>query len=272
MNKAFPEFCLVAVVMISTAVSCAPRQTHRKALAATPEPEPTTRPAPTIKPKPTTRPKLTNRPAPRTDPQATARLKTIAKSLKPSDIDKIRQLIEDRANLNATGPDGAPLLYAAAKKGYVEIVELLLKENAHVDVAHDTAHMYTPLLIASHEGHLDVVKLLLAAGADVTAARRKEGGTALYLASYMGHRDIVKLLLTTKADINVGTYNSNFTPLFIAALMGNVDVVKLLLAAKADVNAVTGIGQTALTIAKHQKHGEIIQLLVAAGEIDPKTQ
>ncbi|MBT3201726.1 MAG: hypothetical protein HN350_17630 [Phycisphaerales bacterium] len=261
------SICLVAALTVGANLGCTAPDRPVATPKAVSTPKPATRPKPTTNPAPTTRPKLQS-----PINAATARLRAIADSLKPSDIDEIRQLIKLRADVNIVGEKGAPLLYAAAGDGYVEIVELLLKADACVDGAHNASYVHTPLLIASRQGHIEVVKLLLAANADVTVARRRNGGTALYLASYKGHRDIVKLLLTTKVDINAACYKSGIGPIFIASAMGNVDVVKLLITANVDVNALTNVGQTALTVAKHQKHHEIIQLLTAAGGIDPQAK
>ena len=55
------------------------------------------------------------------------------------------------------------------------------------------------------------------------------------------------------------------TALWIASHEGHAEVVKLLLAAKADVTPKAKDGKTALGIAKHEEHKEVVKLLEKAG-------
>jgi ankyrin repeat protein len=55
------------------------------------------------------------------------------------------------------------------KNGYLEIVELLLKNGA--DTNKSTKYGETPLSIACKYGHLEIVELLLKNGADVNPIR-----------------------------------------------------------------------------------------------------
>jgi ankyrin repeat protein len=48
----------------------------------------------------------------------------------------------------------------------------------------------TPLYIASQNGHSDIVNILIRNGADINLARNT-GATPLYIASQNGHSDVV---------------------------------------------------------------------------------
>lgn len=65
---------------------------------------------------------------------------------------------------------GASLLYYAAGKGDLDLVEALLARGAEVERSNDAGN--TPLMLAAARGHLDVVKRLLAAGAAPRHANR----------------------------------------------------------------------------------------------------
>lgn len=67
----------------------------------------------------------------------------------------------DKANLLGHTP-----LHAAARKGHVDIMEVLMEAGADVDVRSPRGH--TPLYIAMEAGELASVRLLLASGAKVT--------------------------------------------------------------------------------------------------------
>lgn len=70
-------------------------------------------------------------------------------------------MIRQGADVNK--PGWAPLHYAATN-GHLDIMRLLLEENAYIDAA--SPNNTTPLMMAAHYGTPSAVKLLLEAGAD----------------------------------------------------------------------------------------------------------
>jgi hypothetical protein len=70
-------------------------------------------------------------------------------------------LINKGADVNK--PGWAPLHYAATN-GHLEVMNLLLEQNAYIDAA--SPNGTTPLMMAAHYGTESAVKLLLEAGAD----------------------------------------------------------------------------------------------------------
>ena len=75
----------------------------------------------------------------------------------------VRKLIARDADVNK--PGWAPLHYAATT-GRVDIMQILLDENAYVDA--ESPNKSTPLMMAAMYGSTAAVKLLLDAGADPT--------------------------------------------------------------------------------------------------------
>jgi len=86
---------------------------------------------------------------------------------------------------------GITVLEWAARKGHIEVVELLLANKADVN-ASDTDG-FTPLYVAAQNGHTEVVELLLANKADVNACRTS-GDKPIDAARRNHHSEIVKLL------------------------------------------------------------------------------
>ncbi|KAI0572068.1 multiple ankyrin repeats single kh domain protein [Pyrenophora tritici-repentis] len=97
-------------------------------------------------------------------------------------------LLETDPNSNA--------LYEASKRGYGEVVMLLLNNGAEVNV--QCGEYGNALQAASAQGHEQVVKTLLVNGADVNA-QGGQFGNALQAASQGGHERVVKALLDAGA-------------------------------------------------------------------------
>jgi ankyrin repeat protein len=103
------------------------------------------------------------------------------------------------ADLADRSPDRLSVLYHAASRGYLSIVEMLLAAGATVDKrAHDGS---TPLHAAAFGGHMEIVWLLVATGADPNA-RVNSGYAPWHAADTRGHRAVADLLrgLLTKGQ------------------------------------------------------------------------
>ena len=117
---------------------------------------------------------------------------------KSRDVEAIRTLLSRGADPNGRQPrcDEFPLSIASAS-GYTEVVRLLIKAKATVNVQDEDGN--SALISASENGHLAVVRLLLGDKADVNA-RDEDGRSALGFASDAGHKKIVQLLLEAGAS------------------------------------------------------------------------
>lgn len=149
-------------------------------------------------------------------------------------------------------------LHIAAKKGYLDIVRLLIEHGAFVDSTNRKEQ--TPLHWAVHNRHVQVIEYLLQFGADINA-KENEGDTALAWAIYLGLIDIAQLLLKREAKVN--SYNfERVTPLHWAAYKGDLDTIKLLLSYDANIDDVTKAGDTPILCATHNGHVESVQYLL----------
>lgn len=125
--------------------------------------------------------------------------------------DTVQLLLEAGSNVNAVDADGvSALMWASgseatgnddhkkgllekAHKGHVQIVQLLLRYGANVDMR-DKDNI-NAIMFASFNGHANVVKVLLNAGADGNYVN-KDNKTALMLARASGHAHVVDTILT----------------------------------------------------------------------------
>lgn len=167
----------------------------------------------------------------------------------------------------AQGP-GSPdqQLLDAVKAGDLDLVRALLVEGADVQARDDNGR--TALHMAAYRGHSEVADFLVAKGADVNATSDK-GETPLHCSGVLRcHPDIFRQhgmgrpfeqevktrqavaqrLLSHGAKVDtVAAYH--WTPLHLAAYCGNRGVAELLLAQGASVSAVDSEGNTPLHVA-----------------------
>ena len=161
-------------------------------------------------------------------------------------------------------------LFEAVKKADVEQVRLLIAEGADVDAEWgDTSTKEeeekakaqdaddTPLYYAVDSNNMDLVKLLVEAGADVNAGQ----WPSLCQALYKGNTTIAKFLIDHGANVN---YPEDWGPLHEASIY-NIEMVKLLLARGANVNGGTGKHEPALYAAIRGGHRDIVELLIQHG-------
>jgi len=123
-------------------------------------------------------------------------------------------------------PVGWTALHFAAFGGQVDVLELLLKHGADVDVRAKTKFDNTPLQAGALTGQVEAIRRLIAHGADVRV-KQAEGATALHEAAALGSEPLATLLLDAGAGINVKAKDGS-TPLDIAMKRNRTEVAALL--------------------------------------------
>ena len=116
---------------------------------------------------------------------------------------------------------GAADIHAAAKKGDLARMQILVKQNP-ASVSIKNAYGEMPLFAAIEGGHRDAVAFLLANGADVNA-RNKTGDTPLHRAAACADRTIVELLVSYRADLDARN-DQGYTPVDIGVKFGSPEV------------------------------------------------
>ena len=216
------------------------------------------------------------------------------------DIDEVKKLVEEGADVNMKGREGRTPMRWAVDAGHKEIVELLIRNGANVNVPDDYGAMLlyitgtkpkaetakyleiagilivngadvnanknranrTPLHACARYGREEIAELLIANGA-IVDAKDIHGKTPLLLAASV-HKEVSELLVKSGADIAAKDKDGQ-TPLHLAANWGHVDIVKLFLDRGADINAKDSKGLTPLNYATRKKYRDVIKLLEANG-------
>ncbi len=195
-------------------------------------------------------------------------------AVKNQNITMVQMLINEKVDLNEQdispilclsneyeikvepGYKGNTALIIAASRGYTEIVDLLIKAKANLNIRGQ--YGCTALMEASAKGHKYIVNFLISGEADLNL-QNEYGYTALMEAAVRGHKQVVELLIKAKADLNKQD-RSGYTALMRASIKGDKDIVQLLVNAEADLSKQDQYGNTALTLAIQWKHKEIVDM------------
>jgi ankyrin repeat protein len=152
----------------------------------------------------------------------------------------VRDLIRQKADVNATLPDGATALHWAANEDDLDTVGLLIQAGGNVKAK--DRYGFTPLYYAATNGSAAVIRKLLDAGADVNASDAG-GETALMTATRSGSIDAVKALLQHGADVKAKDTVTEQTALMLAVRSNFPAAVNLYLEYGAEINARTRTGK-----------------------------
>ena len=175
-------------------------------------------------------------------------LKIVVAAAGRGDLETVRQLLDYNPTwLHTIGSHGRTMLWEAAYRGKLEMVQFLIERGAdiHLPGCHLSQHgiEITPYCVARHEGRDPVADYLLSQGAEVD----------IHTAAYLGDYDTVRAHLDSDASlVNSGYLQSVMlpsgephscehremewtTPLCYAIIGGNVAIVKLLISRGATI-------------------------------------
>ncbi|MEK6674785.1 MAG: ankyrin repeat domain-containing protein [Planctomycetota bacterium] len=176
------------------------------------------------------------------------------------DIDTVRDLLDAKADVNASDMDGDQPLHAAARWSRANVVEVLLAHGANANARN--ALGATPLHFAARERAGAVVQTLLAYDADVRL-RDQFGCTVLHDAVDRGDTELAEMLIAKGANIDEPD-DSGTTPMHRAARAGHEGTVAFLLSAGAIPSLRNQAGRTPKDEAVLNAHTTIVQRLLKA--------
>lgn len=170
-------------------------------------------------------------------------------------------------------------LCAAAEKGDLPAVEMVLKQGANINAK--DARGYTALMNATFGGRVKIVKYLVGQKAGLEIKDTFGERTALMLAVRRGadkedriaSYQAAKLLLENGARTDC-LFQIGITPLMLVCRDGDLEMAQLLIKHGADIYAKDEFGNTPLTWAQKKGHTEIVRALegLEAGTSPPTQQ
>src|SRR5262245_17741813 len=187
-------------------------------------------------------------------------------AVKNQDLQEVRALLGQHADVNLRSEDGSTALLWAAHWNDLQTAELLVRAGADANVANDFRMTplsqactnassalvdlllkaganpntpigtgETPLMTCARTGNAGAVRMLLVHGADVNAKEPTQNQTAAMWAAAERHAPVLKTLIEANADLKAHT-KTGFTPLHFAARWGDIESARTLLDAGVDVN------------------------------------
>jgi len=192
--------------------------------------------------------------------------KSLPQAAKDGDIEQVKKLIAQGADINEKGKYGRNALHAACcYKDRGTIIRLLIDHGANVN-ARDGVES-TPLHFAARYADKQTVELLLSKGADVNAKNRKKGRTPLFEAMTSpaeGRKEVVEILVAKGAKVSA---------FHLAAYMGEMEKLKKYLQEGINVNTPGEFNNTALHAACNSGKKNIVEFLISKGAlVDAKDQ
>lgn len=159
--------------------------------------------------------------------------KPLLDAVELGDVDTVRQLLRQGADVNEAYGDGMSALHLAAESGNAELAKTLIYAGGNLESGTRIGN-YTALHVASRSARPEVVRVLLAAKANVHARTTNSGVMPLHLAAESGNTEVVQALIDAGADVNEAEHAWGQTPLVFAASANRVAVIQALLEADAD--------------------------------------
>ena len=178
-------------------------------------------------------------------------------------VEIVEKLLVAGGQSDTPSQNGITPLQLACKRGYSEILELMLKHNPNVILSPIFAE--TPVIFtACSSGSPNTLRLLLQAGADPNTTSKKLKITPLVHVCQMGHIKMLEDLISFGADPTLNTPMG--TTLHVAVGVGNYECAKKLLDLGVDTELVTGPEKvTPLIVAAELNQSREIELLLDYG-------
>jgi ankyrin repeat protein len=159
------------------------------------------------------------------------------------------------------------VMVEASKKGFLEIVQMLVGEVPEDGILNESKHGFVPLHCVAKSGFVDIAKLLCKQyPALLNAADNGDSLTPLHLACYYGQKAVVDELLAHGPDLSLLDISSSRSPFTAACRVGALNVIRSLLPVlQSSENENTNIRDLGLNEAARRAHREVVEYLLDHG-------
>ncbi|XP_041430695.1 death associated protein kinase 1 S homeolog isoform X2 [Xenopus laevis] len=190
-------------------------------------------------------------------------MKAIIHAINDDNVPGLQHLFGSLSNYDVNQPNkhGTPPLLIAAGCGNIQILELLIKRGAQIDVQDKAGS--NAIYWASRHGHVETLKFLHQNNCSLDI-KDKSGETALHVAARYGHVEVIQYLCSIGSHPDIQDKEEE-TPLHCAAWHGYYPVAKALCQAGCNVNIRNREGETPILTAAARGYHDIVECLVDHG-------
>jgi hypothetical protein len=157
------------------------------------------------------------------------------------------------------------LLFDACTIGDAERIRELAQQGANLNALLPSE--MAPIHVAAKYGHADAIKALTSLGVSPDFAENHYRMTPMHYTAWFGRTEAAQALIDAGAKLDEPNKSGN-TPLSMAAWYGNTGVGELLMARGVNLNHRNNLGETPLKIARDRSKKDIAQMLQQAGGHD----
>lgn len=190
-------------------------------------------------------------------------MKAIIHAINDDNVPGLQHLLGSMANYDVNQPNkhGTPPLLIAAGCGNIQMLELLNRRGAHIDVQDKAGS--NAIYWASRHGHVETLKFLHQNKCPLDV-KDKSGETALHVAARYGHVEVIQYLCSIGSNPDIQDKEEE-TPLHCAAWHGYYPVARSLCQAGCNVNIRNREGETPLLTASARGYHDIVECLTEHG-------
>ncbi|XP_051972095.1 death-associated protein kinase 1-like isoform X3 [Xyrauchen texanus] len=168
-------------------------------------------------------------------------------------------LMKKGADIQVLDKTGANAIYYGARHGHVETLRFLHEKKCPLDIQDKSGE--TALHVAARYGNVDVVQYLCSIHANPDLLDREQE-TPLHCAAWHGYSAVARVLCKAGCDVNARNREGE-SPLLTASARGFKDIVECLLEHGADMDSINKDGHIALHLAVRRCQIEVVKCLLS---------
>ncbi|MFP3032042.1 MAG: ankyrin repeat domain-containing protein, partial [Wolbachia sp.] len=187
-------------------------------------------------------------------------------AVQDGDLDKVKSLVSQNANVNTTDMYSWTPLHWAAFKDRLEIAKFLIEKNADIDAEDKGPYGKKPIHVAAENNSKDIIELFLSKGVGINDTD-KQGYTPLHYAAWRGRLEVAKFLIEEYAN-SIFKYNNGSTLPCDAPLSNHFHIIKCSIGEKNILEIRDNSGRVPLHCAASNGKLDVVKYFIDEEKVD----